>query len=867
MSRIVRSQFFSIVESLQHTHRVLAEIIENDKKDEMIGLLTECQEEAITIGSLIEKVYDEKSQIIHELERYCEMVYDISQNVEKITVCKEYNALALQQLEKIRERIEQEIPDKLEIAFFPYKVSMWDGMESIYLEALKDGNCDTYCVPVPYYTVGQNGELGGVHDESGRYPKEIYITDWKEYDFEIRKPDIIFFHNPFDDWQTDEYVESRFYAASLRKYTKMLVYMPYISWKDVKAGGKESIEKWKRSCFLPGTIQADKIIVESEDMRMACISEYKKRAEEQGIIVDMEALQDKIIALGFPKYDRLQKLHIPDSVMPKEWERKIAKPNGGKKKIILYYVGINNLLAEGERLLDKMEAVFSVMKKSQNEIILWWKPQVQIGRMLKKMRPELWNRYEDIEKKYKSEAWGIYDDTNERTKTVLAMIADGYYGDWSTWVWEFQENQKPVMIQNVNTLNSSNDKSSKYQMLSFADAWRNENELWVSNRAFNGIFKIDILSGKGKFIRKFDGETAYRRLHKKVMSYYEWLIFISEEADNIAFFSKKTHEIEYVNLWDGDEKKSKIKIGGVCIYKKELWLFPLYWSQNIMIVNLYDRCVRYDNILKETVGKAIKSAKGIFWGKALFRENEVWIPIRKTPEIIRYNMDLQKAEFIRLGTSKARINSMDVSGDTFLFTFCDKTEIMEWNPKIGKEESYSIEIEWEKGKCPFIGIIPVSDTQYIILPSYGDYLILRTGNECRKLNYPSGFCRLYEETEDASAEYAYQQEEGRIFIFLSWGNMFLEYDMVTEELEGKICKVPEGWNSEKILKEYIYPYYLQQELVEHKEAYEEQADDLAEFLDWIETTYEEKRLVTHSGEKIYHYLIDEKSKRRQSSDN
>lgn len=41
--------------------------------------------------------------------------------------------------------------DKPAGCFFPYKASMWDSLESVYLVAKEDSDCDVYCVPISYY--------------------------------------------------------------------------------------------------------------------------------------------------------------------------------------------------------------------------------------------------------------------------------------------------------------------------------------------------------------------------------------------------------------------------------------------------------------------------------------------------------------------------------------------------------------------------------------------------------------------------------------------------------------------------------------------------------------------------------------------
>ena len=48
---------------------------------------------------------------------------------------------------------------KLEIAFMPYKASMFDSLESIYRVAKDDPDCSVSVVPVPYYDYTPDKQL------------------------------------------------------------------------------------------------------------------------------------------------------------------------------------------------------------------------------------------------------------------------------------------------------------------------------------------------------------------------------------------------------------------------------------------------------------------------------------------------------------------------------------------------------------------------------------------------------------------------------------------------------------------------------------------------------------------------------------
>ena len=330
MSKLFRRQIFSVWESLQEAQEAFEGLLENGQKEEMAGLLADCQDGAIAIGNQIEAVYGEGTKSVQALEEYCETLYHIAEGLKEAQGCKENLALAGRQLAKARAHMEEEAADRREVAFLPYKASMWDSLESIYLAAREDPDCDAYCVPIPYYDRNPDKSFGEMHDEQGEYPKNIEVTDWRTYRLEERKPDIIFIHNPYDDWNLVTSVEPRFYSKNLRNYTDKLVYVPYFVLDEIEEDNEAAIENMKHFCFLPGTVYADKVIVQSEGMKKIYIQEYMKAAQEQGAKVDREQLEEKFEGLGSPKFDKVQNTTKEDLEIPEEWMDVIRKPDGKK---------------------------------------------------------------------------------------------------------------------------------------------------------------------------------------------------------------------------------------------------------------------------------------------------------------------------------------------------------------------------------------------------------------------------------------------------------------------------------------------------------------------------------------------------------
>lgn len=207
----------------------------------------------------------------------------------------------------------------------------------------------------------------------------------------------------------------------------------------------------KRFCYAPGTVYADQVIVQSENMRQVFIKVFQKTAKEMGLSgdhLDRRFLEKKFLGMGSPKIDKVLNTKKEDLEIPAEWRKVIEKPDGNWKKIILYNVSVTMLLSFEEKALIKIGTVLERFKENKEEVALLWRPHPLIRATLKSMRPQLWEKYRKIRDRYVEEGWGIYDDSADVDRAVV--ICDAYYGDKSSVVQLCQKTGKITMIQSVN---------------------------------------------------------------------------------------------------------------------------------------------------------------------------------------------------------------------------------------------------------------------------------------------------------------------------------------------------------------------------------------------------------------------------------
>ena len=411
-----------------------------------------CQEAAIDLGNYLETLNDmDYTPLVSILEDYCENVYQMGINIQDENLCRKLSKKIRKQLLQLQNAITYDMPaDKKEVVFLPYKAAMWDSLESVWRAAQEDENCDAYVIPIPYFDKNPDGSFREEHYEGDLYPEDVPITRYDEYDFEQRKPDIIYIHNAYDNWNLITSVPPKFFSGNLKKWTEQLVYIPYFVLGEVEPDNEQAVEGIKHFCFMPGIITADKVIVQSKDMKRIYVNEFLKAAKEHGLQgkhLDRDYLEQKFLGLGSPKYDRVAATKKEDLMIPQEWLKVIEKSDGSWKKIILYNTGIAALLAHNEKWVDKIENVLNIFKENQDEIALLWRPHPLIESTMKSMRPEVMQKYAMLKDQYLAEGWGIYDETADVDRAVV--ISDAYYGDSSSVVQLYQQTGKPIMIQNV----------------------------------------------------------------------------------------------------------------------------------------------------------------------------------------------------------------------------------------------------------------------------------------------------------------------------------------------------------------------------------------------------------------------------------
>ena len=264
---------------------------------------------------------------------------DISINNSK------YHRKLKQDISLIRNILKEEIPVKLNVAFFPYKASMWDSLATIYEAAANDPNCIAKVVPIPYYELEHNSKRPAY--EGGLFPKNIPIIHYSQYDLVKERPDIIFVHNVYDQYNTITQVYEHYFTENLKKYTDMLVFVPYHISSPIELDKNDTV--FRLAYNLPTIKNVDKIVL-------------------AGTFVEHEALihgipKNKILTLGSPKFDSMLNA-LNEEKIPDEWQEIIAG-----KLVLLLNTGC--MFFNDPRSWVTLDLVFDITRYVDNTALIW----------------------------------------------------------------------------------------------------------------------------------------------------------------------------------------------------------------------------------------------------------------------------------------------------------------------------------------------------------------------------------------------------------------------------------------------------------------------------------------------------------------
>lgn len=527
MRKQQQKQILDIIDTLYKANAEINRLFLRKELPAVLQLLEDCQDGVVQIGNFIESLQGEGTKTVALLEEYHESLYNVGKKLA--TVDAGFVKRLQSQLSRIERKIRSELkPDRFEVAFFPYKVSMWDSLESIWLEAKKDPMCDTYVVPIPYFDRQSNGKPGQMHYEGNMYPDDIPIVDWRTYKLEEHRPDVIFIHNPYDEGNYVTSVHPDYYSSRLKGFTELLCYVPYfVSYGNVA----------EQFILCSGVLNADRVFLQSDKIRDTYIRVFKEFERNNNCFGRFGNTETKFVSMGSPKLDRVINSKREDCSLPDEWKKLIEK-----KKVFFYNTSVSAFIKGGEQYLKKLRSVLETFH-SRDDVALWWRPHPLLEATCQSMLPHLLTDYKKIVADYKHGGWGIYDDSSDFYRALT--MSDALIGDVSSIVSMYNITGKPTMLLDASLVEVPTKEERKefihsdiinFMVTPYGDA------KWGFSMSCNALYRISIEDATAEYITSVPGENNKAGLYRAPVEIGNKLLLIPSSAHYWAFYDVTTGE-------------------------------------------------------------------------------------------------------------------------------------------------------------------------------------------------------------------------------------------------------------------------------------------------------------------------------------
>lgn len=717
-----RKKVLKILGMLDTLHSKINVLIQNKMIDTLIETLTSCQESAIFVGNELEK-YEHMTRVVELLELYCETVYQIGESVlNGKNYRQQYNILK-RTLEEITFVLSDGENDYYEVAFLPYKASMWDSLESLWLIFSRDEKVKCHVIPIPYYEKKSDGDYSELQNERGLFSKFVPTENYMNIDLTQLEPDVIFIHNPYDDANYVTTVHPDYYSERLRALTDCLVYIPYFVTSD---------RITKELCLLPGVLYSHYTIVQSDKIKEQYIK-YLSEAIEWEKMGEEWNFERKILGLGSPKLDKLLNSKKTEIEMLPEWSDKLIN----QKRVLLYNTGLSGILKYREKELLQMKYVFEKVQNEEN-IVLWWRPHPLMHSTIERLCPELMQEYEELVTYYIKYQIGIYDETADLNRAMV--YADAYYGDWSSLIWLFMMTQKPILL--YEPIFKIEDRVN----ITLKDFTYHKNRLWFSPLMFNGLFSYDIQTKKMEYLGKIPGERNYQEgISSVIIGEKEHLYLFPTKGKYFIIYDIIRCKFETIYLGIKDKiKQNSLELNEEnCFidgYKDKEYVYLMHYKKRELIkYNLNTKSIENSIIIKDNTNHENR-------GRRCCKNNEIIYFTRGNDCIYEYNTLSNEIGYTQLDNKNIFFMHEIEEGFVAISDKC--INILNEKKELVKEIYYPK--DFIGGEVPFSDFIKINNYIYMF-PKNGN-MILKLSVKEEKVEC---FLTVEETGQEYTNEYAY----------------------------------------------------------------------------------------------------------------
>ena len=396
--------------------------------ERMVTQLTDAQQLAVDLGTLVENVKGESNphtlNVVQALEEFCESVWQECRSSMDGVPGKFSQSFST--LERVVTAVSDNIVNIKEVLFLTVGPKEWAGFESAYETAINEENTEIWVIPLPLMRKDCFGRIIMPDDETGPvaakegYPDSLVLGDWRSFDLELHHPDVIYVQDPYGATNPCLTVPPEFYTEKLQKYTERIVFIPAFRTSEFSEADVTDQYALKHYVTAPGIVYADEVRAQSENIRRQYINALVRFA-------------------GGDTVDIWEKKIIVSSV------RKTEK-SSGEKKTLLYCLGVNELKEHKALLLEGLEKRLKMIRSAGAKIelkLMFYPGDLGLWRDADR---ELTDRICRMLEKSADTGDCEIVSISPAEADAAAEEYDAYYGSPSPMVPAFVTHNKPVMI-------------------------------------------------------------------------------------------------------------------------------------------------------------------------------------------------------------------------------------------------------------------------------------------------------------------------------------------------------------------------------------------------------------------------------------
>lgn len=438
----------NILNKLEKLYKSFYNIVENNeiitKIDQCMDLLEQSQEVTINLGNYVEKMSEAQNKsvkrIVEQLEQYCELIFQVYNylkndiNNDKCYsvdgVFEEKYRIFIECFNSVKAIIKKEIIDKKIVLFLPDNPQRWNELKKLYEYYNNKQDTEIYVIPLPIFIKNLYGEIivtdeeWKYNDRKKEYPQDINIISWDAINISDYQFEAIIIQNQYDGENPYLTVPTGYYAKELQNYTNNLIYVMPQGINDFCKDDITDMYGLKWSLAMPATMYADKVLIQSFDMKQIFVDYLTEFAGKE----TEDIWNDKIV--GINEFIGLKQSYQETTLQQHD------------RKIILYCIGENEFAENIQLALCKVKERLNIMTQYPDKlsvaVCLYPYNICEWGICKEEQKQDIINLLEE----YKiSKGIQIYDYSDIGIDNI-----DAYYGSPSPLICSFIEKHKPVMV-------------------------------------------------------------------------------------------------------------------------------------------------------------------------------------------------------------------------------------------------------------------------------------------------------------------------------------------------------------------------------------------------------------------------------------